>query len=103
MGKQTRGEHAACRPYRPLAAGWRNLNKWEFPLFSFPTHFFSEPKSGISHSFPGKYRTLAQMLGDGSCLLISSPASRERPLDVPGRLRRCYDANERACRHRGLQ
>jgi hypothetical protein len=28
---------------------------WDLPVLQLPTHLISKPKSGISHSFPGKY------------------------------------------------
>ena len=41
-----------------VGIGGVETKKWEIPLFPLPHHSEKELKSGISHSFPGKYRTL---------------------------------------------
>ena len=48
------------RRWRQAAVGIGGVEtkKWEIPLFPLPHHSEKELKSGISHSFPGKYRTL---------------------------------------------
>ena len=50
--QRRRGRQAA------VGIGGVETKKWEIPLFPLPHHSEKELKSGISHSFPGKYRTL---------------------------------------------
>ena len=67
-----------------------------------------EPRSATHPSHVPMYLHLHSTSRDGaggrrsSFLLSSSPACRERPLDVPGRSIGCQDARKRASQRRGM-